>query len=156
MCDYSLGEIRSRLAVEGETLVVHRFPTHTVGLASVADLAAAKPQCNAPVWTRVKAFLSNILDSSRAVPAVCVPPGASLILSGIPAHIQSHWQVGTDEVVTFTQTSMNVHTHRDAVRFRNGRDCSLQLLAENIRVKVVSLGEERTPDHEPVRETTVR
>gem|GEM_PF-5649447 len=27
MCDYSLAEVRSRLAMEGEDLTVHRFPT---------------------------------------------------------------------------------------------------------------------------------
>ena len=34
MCDYSLAGLPSRLAVEGEQLVVHRFPTGTLGLAS--------------------------------------------------------------------------------------------------------------------------
>src|SRR5690349_20792117 len=29
MCDYSLAEVRNRLAVEGEELVVHRFSTHS-------------------------------------------------------------------------------------------------------------------------------
>lgn len=35
MCDYSLAHFRSRLAVEGEPLVVHRFPSGSRGLASL-------------------------------------------------------------------------------------------------------------------------
>ena len=38
MCDYSLCGIPNRLAVEGEALVVHRFLTGSMGLASRADL----------------------------------------------------------------------------------------------------------------------
>ena len=34
MCDYSLAGIPSRLAVEGEQLVAHRFSTGSLGLAS--------------------------------------------------------------------------------------------------------------------------
>jgi hypothetical protein len=34
MCDYSLAHYPNRLAVEGEQLVVHRFSSGTVGLAS--------------------------------------------------------------------------------------------------------------------------
>ena len=38
MCDYSLMSIPSRLALEGEKLMVHRFSTGAMGLASSADL----------------------------------------------------------------------------------------------------------------------
>ena len=34
MCDYSLAGLRTRLAVEGEELVVYRFPTGSIGLTS--------------------------------------------------------------------------------------------------------------------------
>ena len=39
MCDYSLAGIPNRLAVEGEQLVVHRFPA-SMGLAPCPPLAA--------------------------------------------------------------------------------------------------------------------
>ena len=39
MCDYSLAEVRSRLAVEGEDLTVYRFPTGTLGFTSPVELA---------------------------------------------------------------------------------------------------------------------
>jgi hypothetical protein len=40
MCDYSLHHYQNRLALRGETLVVYRFPSSTLGLASPADLQA--------------------------------------------------------------------------------------------------------------------
>ncbi|HEY6402213.1 MAG TPA: hypothetical protein VI479_12430 [Blastocatellia bacterium] len=40
MCDYSLHQYRSRLALGGEALVVYRFSSATLGLASPADLQA--------------------------------------------------------------------------------------------------------------------
>jgi hypothetical protein len=55
MCDYSLAGIPNRLAVEGEELVVHPFPTGALGLAS----------SNTPLsrWW-----------SAKATPAVCDRP----------------------------------------------------------------------------------
>ena len=38
MCDYSLAGLRTRLAVEGEELVLYRFPTGSLGLTSPAEL----------------------------------------------------------------------------------------------------------------------
>jgi len=38
MCDYSLGGLANRLAVDGEELIIHRFTTNSIGLASAADL----------------------------------------------------------------------------------------------------------------------
>ena len=73
MCDYSLVNVPNRLAEEGETLVVHVFPTGTKGLASPADLEPAeKPH---------GAFrLLCGLGMSSDVCAVCIPPGARLLL----------------------------------------------------------------------------
>ena len=64
MCDYSLAYFPNRLAVEGEQLVVHRFPCGTLGLAS----------SRRTLWQRL--FPSG-------VPAVCVPPGARLRIEDI-------------------------------------------------------------------------
>jgi hypothetical protein len=38
MCDYSLMAIPNRSAVSGEELVIHRFETGSVGLASAFNL----------------------------------------------------------------------------------------------------------------------
>lgn len=142
MCDYSLGEIHNRLAVEGEELVVHRFPTHTLGLASPADIGCGAAPCRKQtIWEQIKDAFAQAFGPSKFVPAVCVPPGASLILTGIPAPLQERWSVGAEEQVVFIQTSMDVNRHRDGVRFvRTGYELLLQHLPEGLRVKIVSLG----------------
>jgi len=155
MCDYSLAGIPNRLAVDGEELVVHRFPTHSVGLASRADLL---PQPNATpneqsVWQRIKYFLAPKLDHPNAV-AVCIPPGARLHVRNIPSDLQRKWNIGAEETVTFVQTSTEP-TYRDAVCFSNGRQVSLQRLTEGMPVRVISLGGDQSPsEHCPV-ETAV-
>ena len=46
MCDYSLAGISNRLAVESEELVIHRFHTGSIGLAS--------PCTSVPRWWSAK------------------------------------------------------------------------------------------------------
>ena len=140
MCDYSLMAVPNRLAVEGEELVAHRFPTGSMGLASPADLRRmADPH---PVQRRgwletVKNFFNP--PQNEPVAAVCIPPGARLELSDIPARLQSELNVSPLEEVAFTQISAAVNSYRDAVRFKNGRVLRLQELREGQRVRVLDL-----------------
>lgn len=139
MCDYSLHLFPNRLGVEGEELVVHRFGGASLGLAAPSDLPS--PKCSKPsFWAEFKSWFQRpIWEAEKRVPAVCVPPGARLILSDIPKMLQRELTVGEVEPVTFTQTSAEVNTYRDAIRFQNGRQILLQRLQEGQRVKVVSL-----------------
>jgi hypothetical protein len=73
------------------------------------------------------------------VPAVCVPPGARLILKHIPQQIQRQMKIGSEETVTFVQTGMMSNQYRDAIRFENGREMGLQALCEGQRVVMLSL-----------------
>ena len=82
MCDYSLAGIPNRLAVEGEQLVVHRFSTDSLGLAS---------PCSPPL--------------SKETPAVCIPPGARLRLRDIPQDLQLRFGLNEIEEVTFVSVS---------------------------------------------------
>jgi hypothetical protein len=136
MCDYSLGGIPNRLAVEGEDLVVYQFPTGARGLAS----PAAPP---ARLW-------SARLSCARETPAVCVPPGARLLLRDIPAHLQHQFDVGGTEEVTFVQQSLTAFQYRDAVRFNNGREVLLQRFQCGQRVDVLSLssGDFESEEHQ--------
>ena len=120
MCDYSLAGIPNRLAMEGEELVVHQFCTGTLGLA---------PRCSplARLWF------------SKATPAVCVPPGASLRLRDVPEDLRRRFQVGQSEEVTFVQLSATAYQYRDAMRFKNGRELLLQRLKCGQRVEVLCL-----------------
>jgi hypothetical protein len=141
MCDYSLHYFQNRLAKEGETLIVHRFPSATLGLASAADLHSATEarasQRRAGLWSAIKGFLS--MPDWNAIPAVCVPPGAQLLLQDIPACLQRKFKVSCSEDVVFTQLSSEANTYRDAVRFSNGLEVLLQRLKEGQRAIVLSL-----------------
>jgi hypothetical protein len=119
MCDYSLAHFPNRLAVEGEQLVVRRFDTLTMGLAPAGRS-----------WTEV--LFSPCL-------AVCVPPGARLLMRDIPKDLQQRWGVSAVEEVTFVQLSAEAFFHRDAVRFTNGQEILLQRLRCGQRVRVLSL-----------------
>jgi hypothetical protein len=150
MCDYSLGGLPNRLAAEGEELIVHRFPTHSIGLASQADLQAriSRTGSNMSIWQRMKNAFTGAFDSPE-VPAICVPPGACLILRNIPLELQRRWNAAEEESVCFVQTSAEVNTYRDALLFRDGRRVLLQDLREGMRVKVVSLDGESAGAEEP-------
>jgi len=141
MCDYSLCGLPTRLAVEGEELVVHRFRTGSMGLASLMDLRVADkhvPRAPRSFWGYIKGILENPRESPLVM-AVCVPPGAQLILKNVPEELQRRWNIEEEEDVFFVQISANVNTYRDAIRFRDGRDVLLQTLREGIRVQVLFL-----------------
>jgi hypothetical protein len=150
MCDYSLGGLPTRLAVEGEELMVHRFPTYSMGLAPAGDLQAtgSAPSAHQSLWQRIKSLFA-LTPFSSCVPAVCIPPGASLILKNIPEDLQRKWNLAQEESVLFTQVGAEANTYRDAVCFGNGRQVLLQHLTERLLVKVVSLGGEGISDREP-------
>jgi len=153
MCDYSLYEYKNRLAQEGETLVVHRFISNTVGLISPADLQATKndkaDQSRPGFWSSLKDFFSEPTEKAMAV---CVPPGARLLLDDIPARLRQKLNVREEEEVVFTQLSAEANKHRDAVRFRNGREVLLQEFKEGQRAFVISVS---LPEELPEREQAV-
>lgn len=140
MCDYSLMAVPNRLAQEGEELVAHRFPTGSLGLASPTELkpmVAPQRAARRGFWRAVQEFFNP--PKSKSVCAVCIPPGAKLQLQDIPLRLQHEFGIGPVEDVTFTQITAAVHSYRDAVRFRNGREIRLQELREGQRVRVLDL-----------------
>jgi hypothetical protein len=147
MCDYSLAGFRNRLAVEAEELVVYRFPTGTLGLAAPADVETCQ-RSSRLWWSRAA--------RSKCPTAVCIPPGARLILRDIPRLLQIQLGVGPIEEVTFIQTGVSSGRHRDGIRFRNNQETLLQNLVEGQRAVVRSLSldsleEEREADRLEVR-----
>jgi len=152
MCDYSLHAIPNRLAVEGEELVTHRFPTTSIGMASEADLRKVTCQAKAAGswWAALKSWLSSPPLRSEAIPAVCIPPGARLKLTGVPDYLQKELGIGAEEEVTFVQLSASAYRYRDGFRFNNGRAVLLQRLCEGLRAQVLSLDlAEPEIEHEP-------
>ena len=130
MCDYSLAGVPNRLAVEGELLVVHRFPTGSVGLSS---------PCSQPLSTCSQPL-------SKGTAAVCIPPGARLRLRDIPEALQLRFGLNATEEITFVQLSAEAYQYRDAVRFQDGREILLQRLSCGQQVEVLSLASGDIPE----------
>jgi len=139
MCDYSLMSVPNRLARDGEELVTHRFESGTIGLASHADLHPKTDPMPPRRWTFWSAMREALTPSeSRSVPAVCIPPGARLLLQDIPERLQQQLDVGSVEEVIFVEQGADAFRYRDAVRFGNGREILLQQLACGQAVQVLS------------------
>src|SRR4051812_34670777 len=137
MCDYSLMGVPNRLACAGEELVTHRFHTGTIGLTSSNELQRLQHPAPLTFW----ATLKDMFDALKTKPvcAVCIPPGAQLALREIPESLQRELNIESSENVTFTQVSLQTHSHRDAVIFPNGRTLLLQRLRAGQRLRVLSL-----------------
>jgi hypothetical protein len=140
MCDYSLMGVPNRLACEGEDLVVYEFRTGSRGLTadtSVTNTDTAQPECKS-----FRSFAKRLLGELQPEPervAVCIPPGARLLLSDIPEEVQKSFSVAASEEVTFTQLTAMPYRYRDTIRFRNGREILLQRLNKGQRVRVLEL-----------------
>jgi hypothetical protein len=144
MCDYSLHAIRNRLAVQGERLIIHRFQTGSIGMAPVPE-ATEVPEVRVGFWRK---FFCLDEKARNAECAVCIPPGARLLLHNIPASLQRKAQAGETEGVTFTQISARENAYRDAVRFECGLTVLLQQLKPGQLVEVLSLSSEETESPE--------
>ncbi len=98
MCDYSLELYRSRQAVNDEHYTLHRFGSGTLGFIAESDCTTA----------------------------ICMPAGARLRLDGLDKRLQRALRVGPTEEVVMIRLPFRNHTHRDGVRFANGREVMLQ------------------------------
>jgi hypothetical protein len=141
MCDYSLQGLPNRLAVEGEELVTHRFPTGSLGMASPLDIAAQnrpRPQTAEPEtwWSAFKRWLSPAGECD-AVPAVCIPPGTRLLMARIPDVMRREFGLDVLQNVTFTQLSAEAYRYRDAIQFADGRQVLLQAFPEDVLFEVL-------------------
>jgi hypothetical protein len=156
MCDYSLHGLPNRLAVEGEGLVTYRFRTGSVGLATPTEIAAAnrpKPRggCRRSWWSALKERLDPQMELDQ-VPAVCIPPGAHLLMNHIPEELKRKFALQAVEDVTFVQLSADVYCFRDGIRFRSGKQVLLQEITEGVRFEVLLLASsQRGRDAEPQR-----
>lgn len=109
MCDYSLEVYGTQPAREGEKYVTSRFPSGTIGLAMAGG----------------------------GTTAVCVQCDTQLRLEGISPEVQAALGVGPKEEATFVR--LETGPFHDGVRFRNGREISLQQLKPGVAVSVVRL-----------------
>jgi hypothetical protein len=89
-------------------------------------------------------LVSLARKAAKADCAVCIPPGATLLLRDIPQPLRQEFGLREEEEVTFTQITAAANSYRDAVRFSNGAELLLQRLQEGQRVAVICL-EAREP-----------
>jgi hypothetical protein len=139
MCDYSLMGVPNRLGCEGEDLIVHEFRTGSRGLTP--DTAEKKENTNGgkSILHSLRSLLHAALEEPSEKVAVCIPPGARLLLRDISEDVQRSFRVGATEEVIFTQLTTKPYAYRDAVRFKNGREILLQRLNKGQRVTVLQL-----------------
>ena len=145
MCDYSLMMLPNRLAVEGEELIAHRFGAGSTGMVSCCDFDKWTARFKKSWWQRIRDTFSSEIEPT---PVVCIPPGAQLLLNGLPEPLKAQFHAGSCEDVVFTQISAEASQHRDALCFANGAKILLQLLPEGQRLKVLQLSssEDFVPD----------
>jgi hypothetical protein len=140
MCDYSLMAIPNRVAVSGDDLVVHRFQTGSVGLASAPDLRKGQDRLKVQshgFWLRLSQFFNP--PDTQSPPAICIPPGARLLVQHIPSKLQHEGGFQEVEEAVFIQVTAHVNTFRDAVRLHNGVEILLQNLDEGQRIHVLEV-----------------
>ena len=148
MCDYSLMGVPNRLAKEGEDLVVIRFPTGSRGLTQCEESSNGEgPQTRPHFFKSIVQLLFGNPQGTKV--AVCIPPGARLLLGDIPQGLQESLKVGSTEEVTFTQLTAKPHVYRDAVRFKNGCELLVQQLEDGQRVTVLDLSLAAEPNRLP-------
>jgi hypothetical protein len=113
-----------------------------MGLASLADLEARKRRKETaprtPFWQMLKSLFEQP-DQSDSAPAVCIPPGAQLIVRNIPTDLQRRCGLGVEEGASFTQISAEINHYRDALLFHGRSEVLLQDLREGMRVRILSL-----------------
>jgi hypothetical protein len=149
MCDYSLYS-RSRLAEEGEDLVLHKFDTGSLGFAAATDLIqceAAREKDSSSFWGLMRDWLLLPRRTER-IPVVCVPPGAQLLVSGIPAGVQVCLCVQSSEIAVFTELHSRNYSYRDALLLPNATRVLLQDLPEGIHATVLSTSSDSSTQEE--------
>ena len=131
MCDYSLSGLPNRLAVEGERLVTYRFPNGVKGFVSQSELTAFT--CSHPtLWKKICAWFRNETPC-----AVCLPPGATLLMRDVPGWLRSGFPGDADEQVTFMQADSR--EFRDGIQFRWGASVLIQQLPAGQVADVLAL-----------------
>jgi hypothetical protein len=134
MCDYSMACVSTRAAVEGERLVIHRFPNGVKGFVSQPELTAFTGG-QTSLWKRISDWLFF-----RTPTAICLQPGSKLIVRDLP-------EGGSDQEVDFVQSAAADIFH-DAIRCRDGREIPVQRLRVGQVADVLSLAPLKTPEFE--------
>jgi hypothetical protein len=143
MCDYSLHTAQNRLAEEGEELVLYKFETGTLGFASLSELMELETSTPARTGGFWSVFKDCILGRHPSrLRAICIPPGAQLLLIHVPRSVQMSFDIGVSSVVVFTELPGRSYSYRDAILLPNGTRVLLQDLPEGLHALVLSISPE--------------
>jgi hypothetical protein len=113
MCDYSLEMYGSRPAREGEFYATTRFPSGSIGFAAAGDPKTV----------------------------VCMQCDTAVVLTDLPADLQTRFGVGERVQATFAQAERGAY--RDGLLLAGGRFVSLQELRPGIHAYIPVLLEHR-------------
>jgi hypothetical protein len=70
--------------------------------------------------------VTHVIAEPDCTTAICMPAGTRLRLDGLDKRLQRALRVGATEKVVMIRLPFRNHTHRDGVRFTNGREVMLQ------------------------------
>jgi hypothetical protein len=154
MCDYSLYTVKNRLACESDDLVLHRFDTGSLGFCAVAEL---QQEIDRSAFSRGwSSFMRWLFPRKQCgMTAVCIPPGARLLVSVVPTVSRPFWGALERQTVDFTQLSERSYAYRDAIRLPDGETILLQKLPEGLRATVMALASEEEAVHAQQQERIV-
>jgi hypothetical protein len=153
MCDYSLYTVKTRLACESDDLVLHRFDTGSIGFCAAAELQQEMNRTAlARGWSSFVRWLSPRMKCGLT--AVCVPPGARLLLTELPNGTPPGLALFED--VVFTQLSEQSYAYRDALQLPDGKTVLLQRLPAGLRATVLEMAPEEEAVEVPVEATLLR
>jgi hypothetical protein len=154
MCDYSLYTVKNRLACESDDLVLHRFDTGSLGFCAAAELQREMDRSAlARGWS---SFMRWLFPRKQCgLTAVCIPPGARLLVSEVPNAVRPFWGAWELKTVDFTQLSERSYAYRDALRLPHGETILLQRLPEGLRATVMALAPDEEALEVRVRERMV-
>jgi hypothetical protein len=155
MNDDSLCATRNRLVLEGEQLVLYNVSTGLLDLVSLADVRdnelALRPSRKSTFWQCIaRCFeFENVPDGSHPVPAVWVPSGTHLILTGVPTSLQQRYGLEEEEGAVFLRSDTENGTSQGELRFNNGAVVQLQELRAGQVMEVLSLAGTQPTLYEP-------
>ncbi len=151
-----MGDLPNRFVVEGEHVVVHKFPNGCLGLASLADVQRSQmtwrstPQGS--IWQRLKRLFSDVPQDSHPIGAVFLPSGAHVILKALPGSVQQRYGLEDVEGAIYVQAG----TEDDAdwaFRFNNDAQIQLQEFRSGQLIEVLSLAGTFATLYEPESQT---
>lgn len=133
----------NRLAADSEQLIVHKFPTGSIGLASVTDVWRYEldrhETLKGSLWQRLKRLCRDAPDTSHPLLQVRVPSGAYLILRAIPSSLQQRYGLRDEEGAVFERSHTEAKACQGKLRFHNGARIRMEELRVGQLIEVLSL-----------------